>query len=129
MSFSDGPSDPADPETELSADGRSLTRGGEPVPDGMALRALATLDPGYFALVMASGIVSVGTDLTGHQLLSLIILGVTVVAFVALAIAYVARFAFFRAHVRQSLRDPDDRHGLLHGHCRHRRVGRSTRYG
>jgi tellurite resistance protein TehA-like permease len=77
-----------------------------PLPSGLLGRALATLDPGYFAWVMASGIVSVGTDLLGYPLLSRIVLAVTVVAFVALAFAYVARVVWFRAFFRQSLRDP-----------------------
>jgi tellurite resistance protein TehA-like permease len=69
-------------------------------------RALATLDPGYFAWVMASGIVSVGTDLLGYPLLSRIILGVTIGAFVLLVLAYTARVVWFRSWVRQSLGDP-----------------------
>ncbi|HUD18706.1 MAG TPA: tellurite resistance/C4-dicarboxylate transporter family protein [Acidimicrobiales bacterium] len=69
-------------------------------------RALATLDPGYFAWVMASGIVSVGTDLAGEPLLSRVVLGVTIVAFVLLVPAYTARMLWFRSYVRQSLGDP-----------------------
>ena len=61
------------------------------IPEGLLARAVATLDPGYFAWVMASGIVSVGTDLLGYQLLSRVVLGVTVAAFAALAPAYAAR--------------------------------------
>ena len=77
-----------------------------PLPSGLLGRALATLDPGYFAWVMASGIVSVGTDLLGYGLLSRIVLGVTVAAFVILAVAYVARIVWFGAFFRQSLGDP-----------------------
>jgi hypothetical protein len=32
----------------------------EALPSGLLQRGLATLDPGYFALVMASGIISIG---------------------------------------------------------------------
>ena len=77
-----------------------------PLPDGLVPRAIATLDPGYFAWVMATGIVSIGADLLGDQLLSQVILGVTVAAFVALVLAYAARFAFYRPFVRQSVADP-----------------------
>ncbi len=91
-----------------AADGQSpepdLT--GPPVPSGVLARAIATLDPGYFAVVMASGIVSIGTDLLGYQLLSRVILGVTVVAFVGLVLAYVARAVWFMPFVRHSLQDP-----------------------
>jgi tellurite resistance protein TehA-like permease len=76
------------------------------VPAGMLPRALATLDPGYFAWVMASGIVSVGTDLLGYRVLSEVVLGVTVAAFCGLVLAYVARAVWFAPFVRRSLVDP-----------------------
>lgn len=77
-----------------------------PVPSGMLARALATLDPGYFAWVMASGIVSVGTDLLGYPVLSRVVLGVTVAAFCGLALAYIARAILYTPFVRHSLQDP-----------------------
>jgi len=104
MSFVGEPADPTNPEPTPWTPTPARDVG--PVPDGMIRRALATLDPGYFALVMASGIVSVGTDLTGYPVLSEIVLWFTMVAFVTLALAYVARIACFGDYVRQSLRDP-----------------------
>jgi tellurite resistance protein TehA-like permease len=76
------------------------------VPDRLVPRAIATLDPGYFAWVMATGIVSIGTDLLGDHLLSRVVLGVTIAAFAGLVIAYAVRFARFGAFVRQSASDP-----------------------
>ncbi|MDA8285734.1 MAG: tellurite resistance/C4-dicarboxylate transporter family protein [Actinomycetota bacterium] len=76
------------------------------VPDGLVRRAIATLDPGYFAWVMATGIISVGTDLLGDHLLSQVVLGVTVAAFVGLVLAYTARLVWFAPFVRQSAADP-----------------------
>ncbi len=76
------------------------------VPEGLIPRAIATLDPGYFAWVMATGIVSVGTDLLGDHLLSQIILGVALAAFVGLILAYAARLVWFAPFVRQSAADP-----------------------
>ena len=76
------------------------------VPEGFVRRAIATLDPGYFAWVMATGIVSVGTDLLGDHLLSQVVLGVTVAAFVGLVLAYAARLVWFAPFVRQSAADP-----------------------
>ncbi len=67
---------------------------------------MATLDPGYFAWVMASGIVSIGADLLGYAVLSRVVLGFTMAAFVALTLAYSARAVFYWASFRQSLRDP-----------------------
>lgn len=82
-------------------------RGGTPpVPNGIVRRAIATLDPGYFAWVMASGIVSVGTDLLGYRVLSEVVLGVTVGAFAGLVVAYLARLIWFTPFVRSSLQDP-----------------------
>ncbi len=75
-------------------------------PEGLIPRAIATLDPGYFAWVMATGIVSVGTDLLGDHLLSQIILGVALAAFVGLILAYAARLVWFAPFVRQSAADP-----------------------
>ena len=77
-----------------------------PVPDGLVRRAIATLDPGYFAWVMATGIVSVGTDLLDEHLLSQVVLGVAVAAFVGLVLAYAARLVWFAPFVRQSAADP-----------------------
>lgn len=77
-----------------------------PAPQGLCRRAIATLDPGYFAWVMATGIISIGADLLGYRLLSQFVLGVTAAAFVGLVLAYAARMLWFRSFVRQSLRDP-----------------------
>lgn len=77
-----------------------------PLPETAVGRAIATLDPGYFAWVMASGIVSVGTALLGYRVLSQAILVITVVAFVGLVLAYLARAVWFRPFFRQSLEDP-----------------------
>ena len=76
------------------------------MPATLCRRAVATLDPGYFAWVMATGIISVGTDLLGYHLLSKVVLGVTAAAFVGLVVAYAARMVWFWPFVRQSLRDP-----------------------
>ena len=77
-----------------------------PVPADPIRRAIATMDPGYFAWVMASGIVSVGADLLGYRILSRVILAVTAVAFVGLVLVYVARAVWFTAFIRHNLQDP-----------------------
>lgn len=82
------------------------TIGSQEVPDGMFSRALATLDPGYFAWVMGSGIVSVGADLLGYSLISQIVLAITLAAFSVLSLAYLARAIWFWPWFIQSLRDP-----------------------
>lgn len=75
-------------------------------PEGRVAHAIATLDPGWFAWVMASGIVSIGADLLGYRLLSSVVLGFTVAATVMLTVAYLARFILYGSWVRRSLRDP-----------------------
>jgi len=77
-----------------------------PVPEGLLARALATLDPGYFAWVMASGIVSVGTGLLGYWVLSAVVLWVAVAAFCGLVLAYIARALWWPSFFQRSLEDP-----------------------
>ncbi|MEO8094685.1 MAG: tellurite resistance/C4-dicarboxylate transporter family protein [Pseudolysinimonas sp.] len=78
----------------------------EPLPSGRVGAWLATLDPGYFALVMATGIVSVGCRLLGHPRLAEALLIATVVGFVVLLIAYIARAVRFPRRFAASLRAP-----------------------
>jgi tellurite resistance protein TehA-like permease len=77
-----------------------------PVPQGLLARSLATLDPGYFAWVMASSIISVGTALLGYKVLSDVALWVGVGAFCTLVLAYVARAVWWWPFFRRSLVDP-----------------------
>ena len=64
------------------------------------------LTPGYFALVMASGILSVGMALRGHDALSTLLLAVCVVAFVVLAVLSTWRFVAFRRATVEDFVDP-----------------------
>ncbi|HEU5037271.1 MAG TPA: tellurite resistance/C4-dicarboxylate transporter family protein [Nocardioides sp.] len=64
------------------------------------------LTPGYFALVMASGILSVGMALRGHAALSTVLLAVCVVAFVVLAVLTAWRFVSFRRATVEDFVDP-----------------------
>ena len=78
----------------------------EPVPTGPVGSWLATLDTGYFALVMATGIVSIGTRLLGHEWIAEILLWVTAVGWVVLMGAYLARAVRFPKRFVASLRAP-----------------------
>ena len=78
----------------------------EPLPAGRLGRWLATLDPGYFAAVMATGIVSIGTGLLGQSVLSVVLLWCTIAAFVILLAAYLARAMFFPRRFARSLKEP-----------------------
>jgi tellurite resistance protein TehA-like permease len=68
--------------------------------------AVESLTPGYFALVMASGIISVGLRLEGFTVLSRVLLAVCVTAFVVLLSLTVWRFVSYRAAVNEDFMDP-----------------------
>jgi tellurite resistance protein TehA-like permease len=68
--------------------------------------AVEGLTPGYFALVMASGIISVGMELEGFRLLSVVLLAVCATAFVVLLALTSWRFLAFRAAVNDDFLDP-----------------------
>lgn len=69
-------------------------------------QAVESLTPGYFALVMASGIISVGLELEGFALLSWALLAVCVAAFVLLLGLTLWRFVAYRAAVNEDFMDP-----------------------
>ncbi|MGH9043298.1 MAG: tellurite resistance/C4-dicarboxylate transporter family protein [Acidimicrobiales bacterium] len=68
--------------------------------------AVASLDPGYFALVMASGIVAIASAQTGYRGLSDVLLGFTLAALVVLGVVYLLRVVIFWDTVVRSWRDP-----------------------
>ncbi|NYD40633.1 tellurite resistance/C4-dicarboxylate transporter family protein [Nocardioides panaciterrulae] len=69
-------------------------------------RAVEGLTPGYFALVMATGILSVGTALEGVEVLSELLLAVCVVAFVVLVALTAWRLVAYRRAMVEDLLDP-----------------------
>lgn len=85
--------------------------------DGIAatqLRAaISSLDPGYFALVMATGIVSQAMSLDGAVRLSGILLGAGICAYLLLAAAYAGRLAGYRSGFLADARDPRRAFGYL----------------
>jgi tellurite resistance protein TehA-like permease len=62
-----------------------------------AAAAVRDLHPGYFAFVMATGIISTGTFLLGPSWLSWALLAAAAAGLVVLAAALVMRLAFFRS--------------------------------
>ncbi|MEO7587523.1 MAG: tellurite resistance/C4-dicarboxylate transporter family protein [Arachnia sp.] len=71
------------------------------------------LTPGYFALVMASGIVSLGLKLVGAELLSLAFFVVCAVAHVTLCALNVWRFVAFRHAMASDFHDPKRAFGFF----------------
>ncbi len=79
------------------------------VPTGAVARlqqAVEGLTPGYFALVMASGIISVGMHLEGFDVLSRLLLVVTGAAFVTLLVLTGWRLVSYRGSVVEDFMDP-----------------------
>ena len=71
-----------------------------------AAEAVSTLNPGYFAFVMGTGIVSVGMNNHGLTVLSLILLWLAVVGYVVLIALHVWRFIAYRANLWADFTDP-----------------------
>jgi tellurite resistance protein TehA-like permease len=76
-------------------------------------RAVEGLTPGYFALVMATGIISVGTNLEGHLLVSDALLALCAAAFVALLVLTVARLTLYRTAMVSDFMDPGRAFGFF----------------
>lgn len=72
----------------------------------MADRSLSRLAPGYFAFVMACGIISVALSQRGHELLSHVLFGIGAVGYVVLVLLNLARFARHRHAMADDFRDP-----------------------
>ncbi len=77
------------------------------VPPGPLAQAVRGADPRSFAMVMATGIVSVALRQAGSPLLSAALLWVASAAFIVLVVASLWRAAWFPADVRDDLTRPD----------------------
>lgn len=69
--------------------------------------ALSRLSPGYFALVMGTGIVSIGLNAVGLEWLSRALLVIASLAYLVLWVLFVWRAIAHRAHMLHDLRDPE----------------------
>jgi tellurite resistance protein TehA-like permease len=78
------------------------------VPD-----AVRTLNPGYFALVMSTGIVSIAIHNHHLYALSVLLLWLAVLAYAVLVTAYLWRAAAFPADVTADLADPERAFGYF----------------
>lgn len=68
-------------------------------------RAAADLFPGYFALVMATGIISVACFFLGMKLISLVLLIINIIAYVILCALLLIRLLFFFSRVEADIKD------------------------
>ncbi|MDQ0757300.1 tellurite resistance/C4-dicarboxylate transporter family protein [Arthrobacter sp. B3I4] len=76
-------------------------------------RAVQTLTPGYFALTMASGIISVGLELEGFTALSAALLVVCGVSYAVILVLSLVRLVRFRADMRLDFLDPGRAFGFF----------------
>ena len=81
--------------------------GGPARSPGRAATAIRDLHPGYFAFVMATGIISTGTYLLGPSWLSRALLAAASAGLVVLSAALLARVAIFRSSVIADIQAPD----------------------
>lgn len=70
-------------------------------------QALAELSPGYFALVMGTGILSIAVHEAGASRLALIPLGIAAVAYGVLVVLFVARWFRHGDRLRADARNPE----------------------
>src|SRR5262245_24435821 len=77
----------------------------QPAPSNYFLRAAADLFPGYFALVMATGIVSIAAQLLEMRTIAVALLVINVVAFAVLWILLLVRLVFFFPRIATDIAD------------------------
>lgn len=68
-------------------------------------RAAAELFPGYFALVMATGIISIACFLLGMRAVSFVLLFINAVAYIVLCFLLLIRLLFFFSRVKTDITD------------------------
>src|ERR1041384_5204841 len=68
-------------------------------------RAAADLFPGYFALVMATGIISIACFLLAMRTISLVLLVINVIAYFVLCLLLLIRLLFFFSRVKADIND------------------------
>jgi tellurite resistance protein TehA-like permease len=92
----------------------SRTDVGPPVEEPTGVReAVRTLHPGYFALVMATGIVSIGAQYLRVYALSVVLLWLACIAYACLVTLTVFRIFWFRREFADDLMDPRRGFGMF----------------
>ncbi len=81
--------------------------------NGRVCRAVEGLAPGYFTLVMASGVISVGMSLDGFDAISRVLLVICASAFVVLLCLTAWRFIAYRQATKDDFKDPQRAFGFF----------------
>src|SRR5437763_7586786 len=74
-------------------------------PSNPLLRMIADLFPGYFALVMATGIISIAAYLLGLTTIAVVLLLVNVGAYIILSLLLIARILLFLSRIKEDMSD------------------------
>src|SRR5262245_19575616 len=74
-------------------------------PPNPLSRAVADLFPGYFALVMATGIISIACFLLQMTTISFVLLAINVIAYVVLCLLLLLRLVFFFSRLKADIKD------------------------
>ena len=77
----------------------------KPQQRGRFLQAVADLFPGYFALVMATGIISIAAHLLEMRTVALALLGVNLIAYVILCSFLLLRLILFFSRIKADIGD------------------------
>jgi tellurite resistance protein TehA-like permease len=101
-----------DRRTGLSAVG-TVCASGAPESPAALTRPVAELNPGSFALVMATGIVSVGMYHHGLRIFSAALLWIGTFCYVVLAVLTLVRMACSRGRLQADLGDPSRAFGSI----------------
>ncbi|MBU8865763.1 tellurite resistance/C4-dicarboxylate transporter family protein [Paenarthrobacter aromaticivorans] len=75
--------------------------------------AVRSLTPGYFALTMASGIISVGLELEGFATLSAALLVICALSYIVILVLSLVRLVRFREDMRRDFMDPSRAFGFF----------------
>lgn len=105
QSSSSPPSKPVSNSKPTSGSG-SAQSSSSPSKQSGFLNGVAKLTPGYFAGVMATGIVSIGARLKDLNALSTVLFWLALIFYVVLIVLNVIRFIRFRANVSEDFHDP-----------------------
>ncbi|MGV0645174.1 tellurite resistance/C4-dicarboxylate transporter family protein [Mycolicibacterium sp. XJ879] len=82
-------------------------------PESGVRKAVRTLHPGYFALVMATGIVSIAMQYKAADAVSVALLWLTCIAYAILVVLSLARVLAFRTEFSADLADPRRGFGMF----------------
>ena len=74
----------------------SATSGGDSLRNRNISSLIADLPPAYFAMVMATGIVSIASHLLGYELISILLFRLNILAYVVLWALFLRRIIFYR---------------------------------